>query len=105
MTGLVGGCGVILTFAPVAVVASAVEGHRRGWELVVLVEAHGLAPVGGPTIVYVVVVSTRSDLVADCPGEANTLGATKIVKAVNLLLGLLGEVRLECLAEGTEALL
>ena len=53
----------------------------------------------------VVMVCTRSDLVADCPGEANTLGATKIVKAVNLILGLLGEVRPECLAEGTEALL
>jgi len=96
---------VILAFVPVTIVASAVEFHRWCGKLVVLVEAHGLAQVGGPTIVYVVVVSPRRHLVADCPCKANTQGCAYVVEPFALLVGVLCEVRLEGLAEGGVALL
>ena len=102
---LVGCGGVILALAPVAVVATAVEGHCWCRKLVVLVESHGLAPVSCSALGNVIVVSTTNHLVANGPRKAHTLRTHPLVKRLAIRIGHLGEVRLEGLAKGVQAAL
>jgi len=94
-----------LALAPDAVVATTVEGHRRRGELSVLVKGHRLSQVGGSPLGNVILGGTRRHRVTNRPAEANPLRATQLVESIALRVGLLSEVRLEGLAEGTEAFL